>query len=147
MLCLSAVAFAPLYVLKELIMGSGDAIVRQSAGTAFDMYQKLAFTGVLVSAFVLLYQGERFKRMVGGLRYYGKMSLTNYITQSIIGAIIYFPFGLYLAPHCGYTLSLLVGICTFLLQVQFCKWWLARHKQGPLEKTWHRWTWVGTEKS
>ena len=52
MLCLSAVAFAPLYVLKELIMGSGDAIVRQSAGTAFDMYQKLAFTGVLVSAFV-----------------------------------------------------------------------------------------------
>ena len=116
-LCLSAVAFAPLYVLKELIMGSGDAIVRQSAGTAFDMYQKLAFTGVLVSAFVLLYQGERFKRMVGGLRYYGKMSLTNYITQSIIGAIIYFPFGLYLAPHCGYTLSLLVGICTFLLQV------------------------------
>ena len=146
-LCLSAVAFAPLYVLKELIMGSGDAIVRQSAGTAFDMYQKLAFTGVLVSAFVLLYQEERFKRMVGGLRYYGKMSLTNYITQSIIGAIIYFPFGLYLAPHCGYTLSLLVGICTFLLQVQFCKWWLARHKQGPLEKTWHRWTWVGTEKS
>lgn len=146
-LCLSAVAFAPLYVLKELIMGSEDAIVRQSAGTAFDMYQKLAFTGVLVSAFVLLYQGERFKRMVGGLRYYGKMSLTNYITQSIIGAIIYFPFGLYLAPHCGYTLSLLVGICTFLLQVQFCKWWLARHKQGPLEKAWHRWTWVGTEKS
>ena len=69
MLCLSAVAFAPLYVLKELIMGSGDAIVRQSAGTAFDMYQKLAFTGVLVSAFVLLYQGEGFKRMVGGLRY------------------------------------------------------------------------------
>lgn len=146
-LCISAVAFAPLYVLKELIMGSGDAIVQQSAGTAFDMYQKLAFTGVLVSAFVLLYQGERFKRMVGGLRYYGKMSLTNYITQSIIGAIIYFPFGLYLAPHCGYTLSLLVGICTFLLQVQCCKWWLARHKQGPLEKAWHRWTWVGTEKS
>ena len=43
------------------------------------------------------------------------MSLTNYITQSIAGAIIYFPFGLYLAPYCGYTLSLLVGFCTLFV--------------------------------
>ena len=70
----------------------------------------------------------------------------NYITQSIIGAFIYFPFGLYLAPHCGYTLSLLIGLFTFLLQVKFCQWWLAGHKQGPLERIWHRWTWMGINK-
>lgn len=80
------------------------------------------------------------------LRFYGKMSLTNYISQSIIGAIIYFPFGLYLAPYCGYTLSLLIGFCVFLLQVKFCKWWLTGHKQGPLEYIWHKWTWIGTNK-
>ena len=84
--------------------------------------------------------------MVNGLRFYGKMSLTNYITQSVIGAIIYFPIGLYLAPYCGYTVSLLIGIGTFLLQVWFCKWWLGRHKQGPLEHIWHKWTWIGTDK-
>lgn len=140
-LVVSAVAFSPLYALKELIMKNAP-IIQQSAGTAFDMWQKLAFTGVLVASFVLMYQSECFRKAVGNLRFYGKMSLTNYITQSIIGAIIYFPFGLYLAPYCGYTLSLLVGFCTFLLQVKACKWWLARHKQGPLERGWHRWTWL-----
>ena len=141
-LIISAVLFAPLYTLKELIMGN-EGIIPQTAGTAFDMWQKLAFTLVLVASFVLLYQSERFRKLVGNLRFYGKMSLTNYITQSIIGALIYFPFGLYLAPYCGYTISLLIGIFTFFLQVRFCKWWLAGHKQGPLERIWHQWTWLG----
>ena len=144
-LIVSAIAFAPLYTLKELIM-TNSAIVQQTAGTAFDMWQKLAFTLVLVASFVLLYQNKRFSHMVSNLRFYGKMSLTNYISQSIIGAIIYFPFGLYLAPYCGYTVSMLIGIFTFLLQVRFCKWWLSKHKQGPLEYIWHKWTWMGTNK-
>ena len=145
-LIVAAIAFAPLYTLKELIMQSEAAIVQQSAGTVFDMWQKLAFTLVLVSSFILLYQNKRFSARVGNLRFYGKMSLTNYLTQSVIGAIIYFPIGLYLAPYCGYTVSLLIGLFTFTLQVRFCKWWLSKHKQGPLEFIWHKWTWIGTKK-
>lgn len=144
-LIVSAVSFAPLYTLKELIMKS-DMIVQQTAGTAFDMWQKLAFTLVLIASFVILFQNKTFSKKVGNLRFYGKMSLTNYITQSIIGAVIYFPFGLYLAPYCGYTVSLLIGLFTFFLQVLFCKWWLGRHRQGPLEYIWHKWTWIGTDK-
>lgn len=144
-LIISAIAFAPLYTLKELIMGNA-AIIQQTAGTAFDMWQKLAFTLVLIASFILLYQNKKFRNTVNNLRFYGRMSLTNYITQSIIGAIIYFPFGLYLAPYCGYTVSLLIGFFTFLLQVKFCKWWLSKHKQGPLEFIWHKWTWLGVNK-
>lgn len=144
-LIISAVAFAPLYTLKELVMDN-DAIVQQTVGAAFDMWQKLAFTLVLIASFILLYQRRKFSAAVVGLRFYGRMSLTNYISQSIIGAIVYFPFGLYLAPRCGYTISLLIGFFVFLLQVRFCKWWLARHRQGPLEYIWHKWTWIGTDK-
>lgn len=144
-LIVSALSFAPLYTLKELIMKS-DAIVQQSAGTAFDMWQKLVFTGVLIASFVILHQNKTFSKRISSLRFYGKMSLTNYITQSIVGAAIYFPFGLYLAPHCGYTVSLLIGLFTFFLQIIFCKWWLGKHKQGPLEYIWHKWTWIGTGK-
>lgn len=141
-LIVSAIAFAPLYTLKDLIMDN-TPIIRQTAGTAFDMWQKLAFTLVLVASFILLYQNKKFHNRVNNLCFYGRMSLTNYIAQSIIGAIIYFPFGLYLAPYCGYTVSLLIGFFTFLLQVKFCKWWLSKHKQGPLELIWHKWTWLG----
>lgn len=144
-LIISAVAFAPLYTLKEHVMDN-DAIVQQTVGAAFDMWQKLAFTLVLIASFILLYQRRKFSAAVVGLRFYGRMSLTNYISQSIIGAIVYFPFGLYLAPRCGYTISLLIGFFVFLLQVRFCKWWLARHRQGPLEYIWHKWTWIGTDK-
>lgn len=146
LLIVSAIAFAPLYTLKELVMGSNDAIIQKTVGTAFDMWQKLAFTLVLVSSFILLYQSKRFRKVTDNLRFYGKMSLTNYITQSIIGAFLYFPFGLYLAPYCGYTVSLLIGFFVFLLQVEFCKWWLAGHKQGPLEYIWHKWTWIGDKR-
>lgn len=52
-LIISAVSFAPLYTLKDLIM-KNDAITQQTVGTVFDMWQKLAFTLVLVASFVLL---------------------------------------------------------------------------------------------
>lgn len=145
-LIVAAICFAPLYSLKELIMQSESDIVKQTVGTAFDMWQKFAFTFVLVASFVILYQKEKFRKAVTNLRFYGKMSLTNYISQSIMGAIIYFPFGFYLAPYCGYTVSLIIGIVLFLLQVRFCKWWLSKHKQGPLESVWHKWTWLLAEK-
>lgn len=141
-LIISAVAFAPLYQLYTALSASEAPIVKQTVGVVFDMWQKFAFTAVLVASFVLLYQKEKFKDFVSNLRFYGKMSLTNYVTQSIVGAIIYFPFGLYLAPYCGYTISLLIGFALFFVQVRFCKWWLIRHKQGPLESIWHKWTWL-----
>lgn len=145
-LIISAVAFGPLYQLKVLLYDNADAaMIKQTVGVVMDMWQKFAFTIVLVASFVLLYQKDSFKKLTAGLRFYGKMSLTNYISQSILGAIIYFPFGLYLAPYCGYTVSLLIGFVLFLLQVSFCKWWLKSHKQGPLESVWHRLTWINSK--
>ncbi|WP_195373372.1 MULTISPECIES: DUF418 domain-containing protein [Parabacteroides] len=145
-LIISAILFCPLYQLKVILYDNSDAVmIKQTVGVILDMWQKFAFTAVLVASFVLLYQKESFKKLTAGLRFYGKMSLTNYISQSIMGAIIYFPFGLYLAPYCGYTVSLLIGFVLFLLQVSFCKWWLKGHKQGPLEGLWHKLTWINSK--
>lgn len=135
-----AVVFVPVQALHGLI--DGDGVTARMLGTVLDMWQKLAFTSVLVSAFVLLYRTVRFRRATNRLRFYGRMSLTNYIAQSVIGAFIFLPFGLYLAPQCGYALSLLVGLAVFAVQVLFCCWWLRRHTQGPLERLWHKLTWL-----
>ena len=99
-----------------------------------------------ISSFNLLYHTPIFRKVVNNLRYYGKMSLTNYVAQSIIGAIIYFPIGLYLAPYCGFAISLLIGIVVLIAQIHLCKWWLSKHKRGPLEQLWHKWTWIGTDR-
>ncbi|OCA04004.1 DUF418 domain-containing protein [Akkermansia glycaniphila] len=110
--------------------------------TAFTMWHNVSFSGIWVAGFVLLYRTAYFRQLTDSLRYYGKMSLTNYITQSVIGSLIFFPFALGLAPHLGYVASFAVGVAAMLLQIRFCRWWLGRHRYGPLEGIWHRLTWL-----
>lgn len=139
-LIIAAVCFALLHSLHSLIVKCGS-MMEQTVGVVFDMWQKLAFTFVLIASFILLYQSKRVQGCVGYLEYYGRMSLTNYVSQSVLGAVIYFPVALNLAPYCGYTVSLIVAFAVFALQLYFCKWWLKNHRQGPLEALWHKLTW------
>ena len=142
-----AVLFGPLYALKvNLYDNGGSVLIKQSVGVVLDMWHKLAFAVVLISSFVLLYQKEIFRKLTDDLRWYGRMSLTSYLSQSLIGAILFSPFTLYLAPYCGYFVSGMIGILIFMLQIQFSKWWFKRHKQGPLESLWHKLTWIGVGK-
>ena len=140
-LAVSSVFYIVFYILKKLLVQT-EPMTQQTVGTIFDIWYKLAFTFVLIALFVLLYEKDFFRKRVSGLRFYGKMSLTNYVSQSIFGVLIYFPIGLHLAPNCGRTLSLLIGIAVFSLQIILSKWWLSKHRQGPLEGIWHKWTWI-----
>ena len=141
LLLIAAIAFIPLYALHSHLSSSPEG-----AGAIFstisEMWRNQAFTFVLIAGLVILFYRTSFSRHSGTLQLYGKMSLTNYITQSIFGALIYFPFGLYLAPRCGYTASLAIGLLVFAIQITFSRWWLARHRQGPLESLWHKLTWL-----
>ena len=111
------------------------------------MWYNIAFAGILVSSFLLAYRSDWFKSFCHGLSVYGKMSLTNYVGQSLIGSLIFFPYALNLAPVLGIFSSLIVGILIAWMQITFCKWWLARHKLGPLEGIWHKLTWFGSKPS
>ena len=75
----------------------------------------------------------------------GRMSLSNYIIQSILGSFIYYGFGLGMYQFTGATHCLIIGICLAILQGIFSTWWLNVHKQGPLESLWHKATWVGRQ--
>lgn len=142
-----AILFGPLYALKVNLYDRCEvATVKQTVGVVLDMWQKFAFTVVLVASFVILYQKVSFRKLTDNLRWYGRMSLTNYISQSVFGALLFSPFGIYVSPYWGYFLSALLGLCFFVVQVKFCKWWLKGHKQGPLEALWHKLTWIGTGK-
>jgi len=146
-LIVAAIVFAPLYMFKvQWYDESSTPIIKKTVGVVFDMWQKLAFTFVLVASFVLFWQNQSFQKRSENLTYYGKMSLTNYISQSLIGALIFFPIGLNLAPYTGYTLSLLIGFIIYFFQVRFCKWWLSRHSHGPLEYMWKKATWIAVNK-
>jgi len=77
---------------------------------------------------------------------FGKMSLTNYIMQSILGSFIFYGYGLSLSKQCGITLSFIIGITMLVLQYYFCIWWLKHHKKGPIEQLWHNLTWIKSKR-
>jgi uncharacterized protein len=112
-----------------------------------ETWNSFAFTFVWISAFVLLYATNAVHKLLSRLEVFGKMSLTNYVMQSMMGCFVYNGCGLALYKYTGASLSLMVGIVLFIVQFNFCKWWLKRHKQGPLESIWHNMTWINFKKS
>lgn len=137
------VLFIPLFAFKTFLP---ELIERKALATSLSViissWSNLAFMIVLVSTFILLYQKESVHNLLSKLIPFGKMSLTNYILQSIVGCFIYYRYGLGLVEYTGATYSLLIGIVLFVLQLHFCKWWLSKHRQGPLEYLWHKATWI-----
>jgi uncharacterized protein len=139
--------FIPLFALKTHLP---DLISRKATLdrllVIITSWSNVAFMMLLVSSFVKLYQKEFMNKVLIKLIPFGKMSLTNYIMQSIVGAFIYYKYGLGLFEYTGATYCLLIGISLFLLQLTFCTWWLKTHKQGPLEYLWHKATWISFNK-
>ncbi|MFV8325798.1 DUF418 domain-containing protein [Flavobacterium sp. ZS1P14] len=135
--------FIPLFFLKTHTVDLISRVTLANTLTViFASWSNFAFMGVLVATFVLLYQKDSIKKVLSKLIPFGKMSLTNYIMQSMIGSFIYYRYGLGLFEYTGATYCLLIGIALFVIQLSFCTWWLKTHNQGPLEYIWHKATWI-----
>jgi uncharacterized protein len=142
-LMFATIAFIPFYITKN---GLGHWIsseaVRRPLITIFTSWSNLSFMLILVACFVLLFQQlSNSKRSINLFTPFGRMSLTNYIMQSILGSCIYYGFGLGLYKYTGASYSILIGVALAIFQWAFCYLWLAKHKQGPLESLWHKATW------
>lgn len=134
--------FIPLYALKTWpeVWAVGDALSRPLL-VIITSWANVALMVVLVAVFVQLFYHRSWLAFFSPL---GRMSLTSYVVQSIIGTSIYYGFGLGMYQYTGASFALAIGIVLALLQRQFSVWWLARHAQGPLETVWHRLTWMGS---
>lgn len=143
-LILSSISFVVLYYIKTNMASwiSSKAIYTPLA-TIETSITNISFMLILVAGFVLLFQTNTFHKVLNIFAPLGRMSLSNYIIQSIIGSFIYYGFGLALYQYTGATYSLIIGIVLATLQGLFSAWWMKNHKQGPLETWWHKATWIG----
>jgi uncharacterized protein len=64
----------------------------------------------------------------------GKMSLTVYISQSVLTSMIFGPWGLGLFQELSTWQVLLLALLIWLLLVYFASLWLKKFNQGPLER-------------
>ena len=144
-LVIASVSFILLFVLKTALGSwiSSEAI-RRPLSTIIKSWSNMAFMLVLVSGFVLLFQNRLLYRVLNVFSPMGRMSLSNYIMQSIAGSFIYYGIGLGLYQYTGATYSLLIGVVLAVLQGYFSSWWMKHHIRGPLETIWHNATWIGS---
>lgn len=142
-LCGSLLAFFPLYGLGNMLPGFIDnPSIRAPLLLIISSLYKFAFMLLLVSAILFAYYRTRLQRRLAQIVPYGRMSLTNYITQSIFGSLLFYNWGFGLHDDLGITASFLTGILLFILQFSFCRWWMAHHSHGPMEYLWKRATWL-----
>lgn len=79
----------------------------------------------------------------------GKLSLTNYLMQTIICTTIFYGYGFGLFGKVGVIGGFFLAIIIFAIQVAASHWYLKRWRTGPVEKILRMWTnfsWDGTAK-
>lgn len=135
--------FIPFYILQAYIPNHIPNIyISTPFKLIFSTLFNFSFTTILVSGFTLIWfnkgNGFHWQKFIIP---YGRMSLTNYIMQSIIGVCIYYGFGFGLYQLTGSSITFLIGIMIFIIQLLFSQYWLSNHKQGPIEYLWKKATW------
>ena len=100
----------------------------------------LMIVSAVVSAW---YAFEGVRRVLHHLCIFGRMSLTNYLLQSIIGCAIFCGYGLGCYYKLGITYAVMVGIGMVTVQYCFARFWFSTHQRGPLEGLWRKLTWIG----
>ncbi len=136
--------FAVILPLYYWIPGTAEApCVAKSLDVMFNMWKNFCMTLMIVSGVTLLYYQTSAKSWLQGIAPFGKMSLTNYLAQSIIGGMLFYNWGFGLYDKCGHAASIMMGAGVVVILFFFCRWWLKSHKRGPFEELWNRATWFG----
>lgn len=128
----------PASLVYALLPGQGQAGWASTVGT---MPLAMAYA----AAFALAWPWAA--RWLGVFVAPGRMALTNYLTQSVLGVTLFYGIGFGLVGRLpiwgfyGYAVAL------YAVQVMFSRWWLARHPQGPMEALWRRWTYGRSDRA
>ncbi len=75
-------------------------------------------------------------RLLAVLAPAGRMALTNYLVQSIVGTLVFYGYGLGYFEQLSRAWQVPFVLALFAAQVAFSHWWLARFRFGPLEWAW-----------
>jgi uncharacterized protein len=112
-----------------------------AGGFVMDVFNA-ALAGIYVGLIVTLFHQERWKKRLMVFYSVGRMGLTTYLMQALVGFLIFFSVGLGMLGEIGNTICLLIGAATFILQITFANFWLKHFQYGPVEWLWRTLTYI-----
>ena len=110
----------------------------------FDAWNN-AMTLFYVASFALLFLRPRWQPRLLRFAPVGRMALSVYVGQTLVGVLVFFGFGLGLLGRFGNSVTLPMGLALFVVQVWASRAWLRRFRFGPLEWAWRSLTWLRLE--
>jgi uncharacterized protein len=133
-----------------LLSSFGYAWIKGDTGSAFAVNGTGLLQGVVyhagstllalgyAGAFAALWANDCARGLLRPLVGLGRMALSNYLTQSAIGVLLFYGYGLKLMGKIPFALIPLFGALILSAQWLVCRWWLQRFSQGPLEFIWRK---------
>lgn len=132
----------PACAAAALIFGRWAAYLPPSpAGLAGVVMQAVGFPmlGLGYAGTIALLVIDR-RRIVNVFAPMGRMALTNYLMQSVIGVTLATAYGFGLWWQVGASRALAIAVAIIAFQIPFSALWLRRFRYGPVEWVWRRLT-------
>ena len=126
----------PIQVLAGIIFTVNENSINRSESLYFWMLViSLIFAPLLSMGYIglILKQLEKSNQWLMQLSFPGRMSLTNYIFQSLVLSLIYGPWGLGLYQKIEFWISFLIAILIWFSLLLISKFWLTGLSKGPAE--------------
>lgn len=139
-----ALVLIALLSLTEIYIPSvvrGEVSIYSWLGTTVGNIKNLCIAYIGSIVIMEAYRSTRIQRLAEPLVNYGRMGLTNYAVQSVLGVFIFAGFG-FNWSHLGVTLSVFVGITYTILQILFSYYWLRAFRYGLFEWLWRSGTYL-----
>jgi uncharacterized protein len=105
-------------------------------GMNFFDWVSISMTSIILCGFLMLYRRPNWEKRLAYFAPYGRMALTNYVMQSIIGTFIYFGWGLGYLGELRVLIGVTLGVLLIMFQTLLSKYWLKSFHYGPLEWLW-----------
>lgn len=99
-----------------------------------------ASLGYVAALLLALHAGGALAR-IKLLAPYGRMALSNYLMQSLVFSLLFYPYSLGLWGM-GRTGQVGIAVLLCALQIGFSHWWMARFQYGPAEWLWRALTYL-----
>lgn len=111
---------------------------------AVSSYLSTALMASLILLFIQFYYWQPTGKILNLLAPCGRISLTIYLLQSVVGVPLFYPFGLGWYETIGQTNSLLFGIAFYTILIILAHWWIKHFYYGPVEWLWRSATYMTT---
>ncbi len=118
-----------------------DGFALRVGQTLFKTYGNLGQMMVYFCGFTLLYYRYKGQKVLDRIAPVGRMSVTNYMAQSIVGVSLFYGFGGNFAVEFNYLQSFLLGAAFCVIQIAYSNWWIKRFYYGPMEWLWRSLIW------